>query len=164
MISSDTFWRTVISGLIATFVMTMIAFLQGGVGLPVIDVGHFLTQTFNEVHQGEPYSLLMGNTAYYGFGIILALAWVAFLHKRMPGNWAVKGIVYGVLISILSAVVVSPLVSLAGGDSFGILYLDTWVPGLVLLAGLVMHLGYGLTLMICLKVAGVEGLGSGGGS
>ncbi|MDZ7771499.1 MAG: hypothetical protein U5K31_01995 [Balneolaceae bacterium] len=160
MISSGNFWRTVISGLIATFVMTMIAFLQGGVGLPVIDVGHFLTQTFNHVHEGNPYSLLMGNTAYYGFGIILALIWVAFLQQRTPGGWALQGVIYGVLISLLSALVVSPLVSLAGGDSFGILYLDTWVPGLVLLAGLLMHLGYGLSLMICLKVAGVEGVDS----
>lgn len=158
MISSGTFWRTVISALIATFVMTMIAFLQGGLGLPVIDVGHFLTEGFNRVHEGDPYSLLMGNTAYYGFGVILGLVWVIFLHDRVPGNWAVKGIVCGVLISLFAGLVVSPLVSLAGGDYFGLFYTDTWVPGLVLLAGLLMHLGYGLTLMLGLKYAGVEGI------
>ena len=45
--SASIFWRTVISGLIATFVMAIIAFLAGGVGLPVIDVGHIMTESFN---------------------------------------------------------------------------------------------------------------------
>lgn len=159
MISTNTFWRTVVSGIIATYVMTMIAFLQGGLGLPVIDVGHFLTESFNRVYEADPYSLVMGNLAYYGFGVILALIWVVFLQARMPGNWVIHGVLYGVFISILSALIVSPLVSLAGGDYFGIFYMDTWVPGLVLLAGLIMHLGYGLALTLCLKYAGVNGIG-----
>jgi hypothetical protein len=54
--------------------------------------------------------------------------------------------------------IVAPVVSLAAGDSFGIFYLDTWAPGLILLSGLVMHISYGLTLSLSLKVAGVDGL------
>lgn len=162
MISSNIFWRTVISGFIATFVMAMIGFLQGGVGLPVVDIGHIIKGSFNHVHVDEPYTILWGNVAFFTGGILLALVWVVFLHHRIPGNWFVQGLIYGVLISILAGVVISPLVSLAAGDWFGIFYLDTWVPGMLILAGLIMHLGYGIVLLLCLKYAGVQGLNSNG--
>ncbi len=158
MISSNVFWRTVIAGLIATFVMTMIGFVQAGLGLPPIDIGHLLKESFNHAHQFESYSIFWGNAAYNIIGVILALIWVVFLHHRIPGNWLVKGLIYGVIISIVAGVVVSPLVSLAAGEPFGVFYFKTWIPGLILLAGLVMHLGYGVVLMLCLKYAGVSGI------
>ena len=155
--NSDTFIRTVIAGFFATFVMTIISFLQGGIGLPVIDVGYILKETFNNVHVGEPYTIIWGNLAYNVIGIILALIWVAFFQNRMPGNWVVHGIVYGILISFIAGALVSPLAMLAGGDSVGIFYYDTWIPLRILSAGLIMHIGYGLSLLLCLKVAGVGG-------
>lgn len=156
--TSDTFIRTVIAGFIATFVMTIISFLQGGLGLPVIDVGHILKETFNHVHTGEPYSIIWGNLAYNIVGVLLALFWVAFLHNRISGNWVLKGIIYGIIISFVAGAVVSPLAMLAGGDSVGIFYYDTWIPVRILIAGLTMHIGYGLVLLLCLNVAGVTGL------
>lgn len=158
MMSSKTFWRTVISGFIATFVMAMIAFLQGGIGLPTIDVGHILKESFNQVHTGSPYSILLGNIAYFIVGIILALIWVVFLQTRMPGNWLVQGLIYGIIISLLAGLIVAPLAGLAAGDSFGIFYTDTWIPGRILIAGLTMHIGYGISLSLCLKYAGIKGL------
>jgi len=156
MISTNIFWRTVISGFFATFTMTMIAFTQAGLGLPVIDVGHFLTESFNQAHDSNPYNLLMGSTAYYIFGIILALIWVVFLQNRIPGNWFLQGLIYGILISIVAAVLVSPLISLAAGEPFGVFYFQTWTPGLILLSGLIMHIGYGIVLLLCLNYAGVQ--------
>jgi uncharacterized membrane protein YagU involved in acid resistance len=156
MINTSDFWRTIISGFIATFVMSMVGFLQSGLGLPVIDVGYFLTESFNLAHEVDPYTILWGNAAYYMFGIILALIWVAMLQKRIPGNWFIQGIIFGVLITLLAGLVVSPLVSMAAGEPFGIFYIETWIPGLIILAGLTMHLAYGLVLMICLKYAGVK--------
>ncbi|WP_340105181.1 hypothetical protein [Rhodohalobacter sp. 8-1] len=156
--TSKTFIRTVVAGFFATFTMTIISFLQGGFGLPVIDVGHILKETFNNVHVGEPYSILWGNLAYNIVGIILALIWVAFLHERIPGNWFLKGIIYGIIISIVAGAFVSPLAMLAGGDSVGLFYYDTWIPFRILIAGLTMHIGYGLVLLLCLKVAGVNGM------
>jgi hypothetical protein len=153
--SADTFFRTVIAGFFATFVMTIISFLQGGLGLPVIDVGYILTETFNNVHSGSPYSIIWGNLAYNIIGIMLALFWVAFLHKKMPGNWVVRGVLYGLAISFVAGALVSPLAMLAAGDNVGIFYYDTWIPFRILVAGLVMHIGYGITLLLGLKVAGI---------
>lgn len=158
MIQSDTFWRTVISGLIATFVMAMISFLQGGIGLPTIDVGHILKESFNHVHSGTPYTILWGNTAYFVVGVLLALIWVVFLQKKIPGNWLIQGLIYGIVISLIAGLIVAPLASLAAGDPFGIFYSDTWIPGRIIIAGLTMHLGYGVILTMCLKYAGVYGI------
>ncbi len=160
MISSGTFWRTVVSGYIATFVMSMVAFIQGGVGLPVVDIGHIIVGSFNEVHVDEPYNILWGNIAFFMGGILLALLWVVFLMEKVPGSWFLQGLLYGVMISVVSGLILSPLVSLAAGDWFGFFYLDTWVPGLLILAALIMHLAYGIVLMLCLKYAGVRGLDS----
>ncbi len=153
--SSSIFWRTVVSGFIATFVMAMITFLLGGIGFPVIDVGHILTESFNHVHESDPYHIIWGNLAYNIGGVLLALFWVAFLQNRIPGNLIIQGIGYGILISILAGLFVSPFVALSAGESFGLFYSNTWVPGKMIIAGLLMHIGYGLTLMLCLKVAGV---------
>lgn len=151
MIHSGTFWRTVISGLIATFVMSMVAFLSGGFGLPVIDIGHILQEIFNHIHEHDPYTIVWGNAAYYTGGILLALIWVVFLDKYIPGNWFIQGIIYGVIISVAAALVISPVVSLAGGEPFGLFYTNTWFPVLTTLAGLVMHLAYGIVLLLCIE-------------
>ena len=42
MMSTTVFWRTVNCGLIATFVMTMISFLQSGAGLPENHLAFFI--------------------------------------------------------------------------------------------------------------------------
>ncbi|TVR13814.1 MAG: hypothetical protein EA391_13670 [Balneolaceae bacterium] len=154
--SSSTFWRTVICGIIATFVMMMLAFVQGGFGLATLDIGHILKESFNHVHSGEPYSILWGNVAFYIMGIILALIWVAFLASRIPGNWLVQGLIYGVIISVVAGGIVSPLITAAAGDPIGLFYSDSWAPMALIIAGLIMHLGYGIVLTLCLKKAGVD--------
>ncbi len=37
--SGEQFWKTVVAGLIATYVMTMTGFWQSGLGLAALDVG-----------------------------------------------------------------------------------------------------------------------------
>lgn len=158
MFSTETFIRTVICGFFATFTMAMTAFIQGGLGLPVVDIGHIITGTFNYVHVDAPYSIIWGNVGYFMGGIMLALFWVAFLQRRVPGGWFVQGAMYGIGISFASGLVLSPLMSLAAGEWFGFFYLNTWVPALLLLAGVIMHIAYGITLTLCLKLAGVNGI------
>lgn len=155
MKNSYSFWETVISGLIATFIMTMISFLLGGFGLPIIDVGYILQEIFNHIHQQTLYSIIWGNAAYYFGGILLSLIWVAFLDKKVPGHWLLQGIFYGIFITILAAVIISPIVSMAGGEPFGIFYTDTWYPILTTISGFLMHLGYGISLLMCLNYAHV---------
>ena len=86
---------------------------------------------------------------------MLALIWVAFLQQRIPGKWIIQGLIYGVIITVAAGFIISPFVSIAAGEDFGIFYSNTWYPGLMIFAGLLMHLAYGLTLTLSLKVAGV---------
>lgn len=155
--SSSIFFRTSISGLIATFAMAMVAFILGGIGFPVIDVGFILTESFNHALPGDPYSIIFGNLAYNVGGALLALSWVAFFQHKVPGNLFIQGLIFGITISILAGLVISPFVSLSAGESFGVFYSNTWVPGKILFAGLFMHLAYAYTLLLCLKVADVKG-------
>lgn len=138
--------------------MAMISFLQGGIGLPAIDLGHILKETFNHVHGADVYSLVWGNAAFNVGGILLALIWVCFLQTRVPGNWFIQGLLYGIFISLIAGLIISPLFARAAGETFGIFYTNTWIPGLILLAGALMHIVYGVTLTLCLNVAGVNGL------
>jgi len=156
--SASIFSRTVICGFIATFAMAMVAFLQSGIGLPVIDVGHILNASFNEIHGSKAYHIFFGNLAFNIGGILLALVWVVYLQKRIPGNWLIQGLIFGVLISIFAGLIVSPFVSAAAGEPFGIFYSNTWVPGKFIFAGLLMHVVYGVVLTQSLKVAGVNDL------
>ncbi len=155
MDQSYSFWETVICGFIATFAMSMVSFLLGSIGLPVIDVGYILKEIFNHVHEHQLYTIVWGNAAYYLGGILLALLWVVFLQFRMPGNWFVKGVIYGIIISVVAGLIISPIVSMAGGESFGIFYSGTWYPVLITLGGLIMHLAYGISLLLCLEYAEV---------
>lgn len=156
--SSSVFFRTVICGFIATFAMAMVAFLQGAIGLPVIDIGHILTESFNHVHDSAPYHIVFGNLAFNIIGVGLAIIWVVYLQKRIPGNWRVQGVFYGVIISVIAGLIVFPVVSVAAGESFGIFYSETWVPGKLIIAGLLMHIAYGIVLTQSLKIAGVDGV------
>lgn len=54
-----------------------------------------------------------GHTLGYNIIIImLALIWVSFLHNQIPGNWFLKGFIYGVIISFVAGALVSPLAML----------------------------------------------------
>ena len=62
-ISGERFWKTVVAGLIATYVMTMTGFWQSGLGLAAVDVGAMITGSMTAAHPDEPYTLVVGNLA-----------------------------------------------------------------------------------------------------
>lgn len=149
-LSSELFWRTVVAGLIATFVMTLTGFWQAGLGIPAVDVAGMLVGSMNGAHaDAAPYGLGAGNLVHFANGVVLALIFVAFLQHRLPGNWFVHGLIYGVLTVLAAAIVVVPLAAGAG-----IFFTNTPMPGAMTLASTVIHLAYALTLTLALEVAG----------
>ncbi len=68
MMSTTVFWRTVICGLIATFVMTMISFLQSGAGLPENHLAFFIPKF------GPRLVLAGGLVMHLSYGLALALS------------------------------------------------------------------------------------------
>ena len=149
-ISRDQFWKTVVAGLIATYVMTVTGFLQSGLGLAAMDVGAMLAGNMTAAHPDMPYSLVAGNLSHFAIGVLVALIWVAFLQERVPGNWIVQGIVYALVLTLAAVAVVVPLAA-----GVGIFFTNTPAPGRMLLAATAPHLAYGLSLTLSLQVAGV---------
>lgn len=150
-IDGKTFWKTVVAGLVATYVMSLTGFLQSGLGLAAVDPAAMLAKSMTAAHPSLPYGLFAGNLMHYANGIILALVWVVFLQRLVPGNWIVQGIVYAILTSLAADVVVAPLAA-----GVGIFFLNTPAPGMMMLASTVAHLAYALTLTLSLKVAEVD--------
>ena len=94
---------------------------------------------------------MAGNLAHFANGVVLALIWVAFLQERVPGNWILQGLVYALLTQLAAWTVVAPL-----AFGVGFFFTNTPAPGWMMLATLVVHLAYGLSLTLSLKVAGVR--------
>jgi hypothetical protein len=151
IISGEQFWKTVVVGLIATFTMTMTGFWQSGLGLAAIDVGAMITGSMTAAHPDAPYTLVAGNLVHFANGVMLALVWVAFLQKRVPGNWIVQGLIYAFLTTLAAWVVVAPL-----AFGVGLFFANTPAPGRMMLATAAVHVAYGVTLTLGLKVAGVR--------
>ncbi len=149
--SGDWFLKTVVSGLIANYVMTMTGFWQSGLGIAPIDVGAMITGSMTAAHPDVPYGLVAGNLAHFANGVILALMWVAFLQERVPRNWVVQGLVYALITQLAAWVVVSPL-----AFGVGLFFTNTPAPGRMMLATAVTHVAYGLSLTLSLHVAGVR--------
>ena len=148
--SGERFWKTIIAGMIASYVMTMTGFWQSGLGLEAIDVGAMITRSMTATHPDTPYPLVAGNIAHFANGVILALIWVAFLQQRVPGNWIVQGLVYALLTTLGAWVVVAPL-----AFGVGLFFTNTPAPAQMMLATLVVHVAYGLSLTLSLRLAGV---------
>ncbi len=149
-LSQHTFWKTVIAGGIATFVMTVTGFWQSGLGLPPIDVGAMLTKNMTAAHPDQPYGLWAGNLIHVLNGILLALLWVIFGQPRIPGHWFAQGLLYGIMTTLAATTIVVPLVAGAG-----VFFSNTPAPAMMTLASLSVHLAYGLALTFSLAVAGV---------
>ncbi len=154
--SGEQFWKTVVAGLIATYVMTMTGFWQSGLGLATLDVGAMITSSMTAAHPDAPYTLVAGNLVHFANGIIMGLVWVAFLQERVPGNWIVQGLVFALIAQLGAWVVVAPL-----AFGVGLFFTNTPAPGRMMLATAVVHVAYGLWLTLGLKVAGVRAARSG---
>ncbi len=150
-ISEEQFWKTVVAGLIANYVMTMTGFWQSGLGLATIDLGAMIADSMTAAHPDAPYTPVAGNLVHFANGVILALIWVAFLQERVPGNWIVHGLVYALITQLGAWVVVAPL-----AFGVGFFFIKTPTPGWLMLSTLVVHFAYGLSLTLSLKVAGVR--------
>lgn len=156
-ITGELFWKTVAAGLVATFIMTMTGFWQAGAGLPAVDVGAMLAGNMTSAHPDSPYGLAAGNLAHFANGVLLAFIWVAFLQEHAPGGWILQGVLYAILTTLAAALVVVPLAAGAG-----VFFTNTPMPLQMTLASTVIHLAYGLTLTLSLRVAGADRAGPAG--
>jgi len=146
--SPSVFWRTIVTGVVATFVMTMTGFWQHGVGIRPLDFGAILATNMSSAHPGTAYGIFAGNLAHFTNGVLFAFLWVALLRQYVAGSWLVHGLVYGIVLAIVASLIGLPLVA-----DTGVFFTRMPAPGAMLLATAIMHLAYGFALCLSLEVA-----------
>jgi len=124
-----------VAGFIATFVMSAIVQMKNATGkLPEVH----LLKTWSAA-LGEPTHLAAGWIAHIVVGVIVGGIAFALLSPRLPTRWfAIKGVIFGILMWLVMMVVVMPL---AGAGVFAA-HQSTLVPE----ATLVLYLIYGAVL------------------
>jgi len=157
------FWRAAVAGFFATFIMTATGLWQPGLGLPRVDVGMMTMGGLNgPLEEGaEPtYGIAWGQAAHFLNGIVLAFIYAMWVHGRLPGPGWIKGLIYGVILTVIAGVVVAPIVTAAAGQPAGILFANTESPVMRVIGALVIHLAYGIALGLGYKHRGEEAGGA----
>ena len=121
--------RAVVGGLVATAVMTVLMFMALAMGLPPMNIGAMLGSVMGG-------SLVLGWTAHFMIGTVLAIIYAALFATRLPGPSFLRGALYGLLPWLAAQLVVMPMMG-AGffGGSFGAAF-----------GSLMGHLVYGAVL------------------
>ena len=145
------FWIVTVAGIIATYVMTVTAVWQAGLGLEPLDPSGLMMTSLNKAHSEALYGVAFGHLYHYLNGIALALLYYALFRAWLPGNWLVRGVLYGVIVFLMADVVVAPL---ATGS--GLFFSNTPKPLLMAMSSLVAHLAFGVALTFCLAASALR--------
>jgi len=129
--------KAVISGILATLVMTILTFIAPMMGMPEMNIPKMLSSTM-----GLP--IIAGWMAHFMIGIILSLLYAAVFYNLLRGINAVKGMVFSLIPWLMAQLVVIPMMSLMNGMSFAS---GIFSGSFLMAAGSLMgHLVYGLIL------------------
>lgn len=145
------FWIVVVAGILASYVMTVTAAWQAGLGLNAMDPSRLMVTSLNRAHSDAPYGIAFGHLYHYLNGVAFALLYYVLFRAWLPGNWLIRGVLYGVIAFLLAAGVVSPL---ATGS--GIFFSNTPEPFLMMASSLVPHLAFGVALTFGLAASTLE--------
>jgi uncharacterized membrane protein YagU involved in acid resistance len=142
------FWIITVAGILASYAMTVTAAWQAGLGLKAMDPSGLMVKSLNRAHSEAVYGIAFGHLYHYLNGIALALLYYVLFRAWLPGNWLVRGVLYGIIAFLMADVVVSPL---ATGS--GIFFSNTPRPFLMTTSSLVPHLAFGVALTFCLAAS-----------
>jgi uncharacterized membrane protein YagU involved in acid resistance len=136
------FLKSIIAGLLGAAAMSLIGALAPLMGMPEMNVPKMLAMTM-----GTP--LIVGWAAHLMIGTVLALSYAVIFYKRIPGNGAVKGLIFSLIPWLMAQVLVMPMMTMINGMPFTSgLFSGSAVAALGSLIG---HLFYGLTLGLIYK-------------
>ncbi|EQB62928.1 MAG: hypothetical protein RBG1_1C00001G0507 [candidate division Zixibacteria bacterium RBG-1] len=133
------FWSVLIPGLIAGYVMAFVGYWMEGVfGLPRYDVTLGGTVFLG---QDKPGRWTLGFLVHEIDAVIFALIYAGFLYDIIPGADYLKGVIFGVVLTI-AIFILGTIGSIAGGKVFKA------IPNKPkdLLTSLILRLIYGVVL------------------
>lgn len=148
VLDSRRFWIVTVSGILASYVLSVVAVWQAGLGLQPMDPSGLMMNSLNRAHSEPVYGIVVGHLYHYLNGIALALIYYVLFRAWLPGGWFVRGLLYGILVFLAADIMVSPL---ATGS--GIFFSNTPTPLLTTASSLVPHLAFGVALTFCLAAS-----------
>ncbi|MBI2335227.1 MAG: hypothetical protein HYU97_00475 [Deltaproteobacteria bacterium] len=102
---SKSFTKLMVAGFLATLAMAVFTLLGRHFSLPI----HFWVNTFSD-RFGQ--NTLYGYLAFFGAGVIMAVLYSRAFHGRLPGTSYRAGILYGVMMWLVSVVAIAPALHL----------------------------------------------------
>ena len=102
------FGRAVVAGLVGTAVMTMLMLAAPMMGMPPMPIGEMLGQ-FLRIGTAAGWAM------HVMIGLVLAGIYAALLAGRLPGAPALRGAIFGFAVFLVAQVVVTPMM---GGGVF----------------------------------------------
>ncbi len=124
---------TLISGSVATIVMTSIMIMVSKAGMPEINIGKLMG---NQVHLGE----FLGWFIHMFIGIAFAWLYINFVKDRINANGILKGMLFSMVPFLIEQLVITPVLGA------GLFASNSASQGLVVLSSLVAHIVYGMWL------------------
>lgn len=143
MMQTNNVTKTIIAGLAATAVMTMVMIMAPMMGMPEMNIGKMLGE-----FMGVP--VVVGWLAHFMIGVVLAFVFAFVFFSRLPGSPVVRGMLFGLIPWLVAQVVMNPMMGA------GVFASNTPAPMMMVMGSLLGHLVYGAVL------GGVYGRGSSG--
>ena len=125
--------KTVIAGLAATAVMTMIMIMAPMMGMPEMNIGKMLGE-----FMGVP--TVVGWLAHFMIGVVLAIIFARMFFSRLPGSPVVKGLLFGMIPWFVAQVMMNPMMGA------GVFASNTPAPMMMVMGSLLGHVVYGAVL------------------
>lgn len=97
--------QIIVSGILATAVMSVIALMAPLMGMPPMDFGDMLGKR----NPFMPIPYAAGWMMHFVVGVMFSGAYNLFAEKRLPGQPALKGILFAMLPFVLAQSVVMPM-------------------------------------------------------
>ncbi len=106
--------RAILAGFIATLAMTMVMYVAPMMGMPKMDIAAMLGSMMSK-QMPAPMSggWLMGMMMHFVNGtIIFPLIYAYLLYPLLPGSPLLKGVVWGLILWLLSQMMVMPMMGM----------------------------------------------------
>jgi uncharacterized membrane protein YagU involved in acid resistance len=133
--------QSVISGIVATIVMTLLMVVGGAMGMPKMSPPDMLATMMN-------VPLAAGWIMHFMIGIIFAAGYVFFFNKWLKkiSNKIVKGAVYGIVVFIV-AQIGFPILSVIFGD----IPQPEGSMALLMIGSIIGHIVFGIVIALLVK-------------
>lgn len=122
--------KAVAAGIAGTIVMTAFAMIAPLMGMPEMNIPRMLADFMG-------FPVIVGWLAHFMIGTVLALAYASVFVRKLPGQPAVKGILFGLIPWFMAQILVNPMMGA------GIFAVNTPAPLMMVIGSLAGHVVYG---------------------